>query len=103
MVTTRWRHWLRAKFASSRRRRGAARPRLAYRPWLEYLEYRLAPTANWTGMGDGSSWTDAQNWDHVPGPGDDAVIGSDFAGSTIVHDGHGTDLRTSLNTLRCAG
>ncbi len=36
-----------------------------------------AATVTWTGGGDGTSWEDASNWDMgVPGPLDEAIIGS---------------------------
>jgi hypothetical protein len=57
---------------------------------LVRLEDRLAPaTVNWTGMGHDLNWGSAANWDlHLPGNGDDAVIGSNFAGQTITSSGN---------------
>lgn len=65
------------------------RRRFSCRPELVRLEDRLAPaTVNWTGMGGDPLWNNARNWDlHVPGSGDDAVIGPDFSGQTITSSG----------------
>ncbi len=71
-MTTQKRSRLRQLFAKTR---PAARRRHVLR--LEQLEDRLVlSTINWTGQGDGSSWSVGANWegDLVPGPGDDAQI-----------------------------
>jgi hypothetical protein len=56
-----------------------------YSPVLEHFEDRLVPSQiNWTGLGDGRSWSDPNNWDlAVPGTNDFANIGPQFAGVTI--------------------
>lgn len=42
---------------------------------------------NWTGNGDGSSWSDASNWDTgLPGNGDTPIIADDTNGSTVALD-----------------
>ena len=53
---------------------------------FEPLEERmLLSVIQWTGDGDGKSWSNQLNWagDAVPGPNDDAVIGPAFAAETI--------------------
>ena len=63
--------------------------RPSYRPVLEPLEDRLAlAVILWDGgpHGMGHDWNDPANWvgGHLPGPDDDAQIGAEFAGTTIV-------------------
>ena len=57
-------------------------------PRLELLETRLSPAVVlWDGgaMATGTSWNNPVNWvgDVLPGPADDAQIGSAFNGVTI--------------------
>src|SRR5262245_31819255 len=85
------------------------------RPWwspllVEGLESRIAPaTFNWDGGGDGTTWTDARNWDSpgnnlLPGAADDAVINA-AAGISIVHSSGTDSLRslTSQNAILLSG
>ena len=67
---------------------------------LEALEDRLAPAlVQWTGAGGDLLWSDAQNWSggQLPGSSDDAVIGTAFAGQTIVSSG-----TVSINSVTSA-
>ena len=50
---------------------------------LEQLEGRTLLSVNWSGMGDGTSWSEPSNWygGAVPGVNDDAVIG--LSGSNV--------------------
>jgi hypothetical protein len=53
---------------------------------VEVLEdRRLLSIIAWSGGGDGKLWNDTKNWvgGLLPGPTDDAVIGSAFASQTI--------------------
>jgi hypothetical protein len=63
---------------------------------LEVLEDRLQPSVNWTGGGDGTSWTDPNNWSSLalPGSGDDVFIGGSF---TVRHQ-QGTETLHSLHS-----
>ena len=77
---------------TTRKRRGIHRRNGASSetPWcgLEQLEPRVMLDAvAWTGLGDGVSWSDANNWDTValPGMTDDVTI-IDGADPTIVFD-----------------
>jgi uncharacterized repeat protein (TIGR01451 family) len=68
---------LRAAFAYHGKRRGI-RSVPHFEAWVERLERRVAlSTINWSGNGDGTSFSQAANWvgNAVPGSGDDAVIG----------------------------
>jgi len=72
------------------------------RPHLEALEDRLAPAVVfWDGgtQGTGTDWNEASNWvgDVLPGPGDDARIGSDFRDATITSAG-----AVEIRSIDCA-
>ncbi|HEX4071489.1 MAG TPA: hypothetical protein VHX68_09975, partial [Planctomycetaceae bacterium] len=70
---------------------------------IESLEDRILLSAvSWTGVGDGKSWNNAQNWntDTVPGASDDVTINlansqtivySSAAGTTAIHSLNGSD------------
>ena len=61
------------------RRRGAPR-----RPHLEVLEQRVTPsTYTWTAKGDGMSWNDPNNWQHL-GSMFTQMPGTPTAYSTVV-------------------
>ncbi len=58
---------------------------------VEGLESRLAPaTITWTGAGDGTSWTDGNNWSGqaMPGTNDDAVINTGSAATITIQSGN---------------
>jgi hypothetical protein len=77
------------------------RPARKVRLFCEPLETRLVPsTINWDGGGDGTTWTDANNWNpnSVPGATDDAVIGAAFSGSTIK-----VGANVTINSVSCQG
>jgi hypothetical protein len=73
----------------------------------------LADTIEWTGGGDGISWTDPLNWtpEQVPGAADDAVIGAAFADVEVNIPGTrsiasldaASSLRLSSGTLTITG
>jgi RHS repeat-associated protein len=73
---------------------------------LELLESRclLAPVS-WDGGGDGSRWTDPQNWSDnvVPGAADDVTI--NFGSGTVRHDAgtHTVKSLTTTNPFTLAG
>jgi hypothetical protein len=87
----------RRRFALSASPRFQARP---FRPTLEVLEGRSLPsTVSWiAGNGDfgtAANWQDSLDGSHhVPGPGDDAVIGNGNATVTVAG-------AYSMNDLRC--
>ena len=72
--------------------------RLFRPPFVEELEPRWVPnTVNW-GVSGGGDWDTATNWfdqttmaSHVPGPTDDAVIGTLATGSLITHNTSAAD------------
>src|SRR4051812_46538941 len=70
-------------------RRGIARRKPAWRPWLEILEDRLAPALTWIAapiFGSGL-WSDPQSWleRRPPLPGDDLVFLADSSHG-LVHE-----------------
>src|SRR3989442_1503657 len=74
------------------------KPRFARRLplYLEQLEDRSVPaTATWLGTGDGSSWSDPNNWNPnaVPGSADDVVINATPA-TTIQYSSGATTIRS---------
>ncbi|MCX5659959.1 MAG: hypothetical protein NTW19_09595 [Planctomycetota bacterium] len=71
---TSFHHQLRQRAAFAGKR---VRPARLAANALEPLEQRMMLTAvHWTGLGDGTSWSDGQNWDTLakPGNGDDVTI-----------------------------
>jgi hypothetical protein len=82
-----------------RRRRNSmhARPPAARRLHFQTLERRLLlSVVNWTGGGDGKSWSDAANWSGgaLPDSTSDVMISAP-AGATVTH-ASGTDSIKSL-------
>ncbi len=68
---------------------------------LELLENRLAPAnVNWTGGGDGTSWSDKANWGgSVPGSGDDVTINTAAAATVSIASG----VSASVHSLTTGG
>ena len=73
------------------RRRGVSRSDRNRRFAIESLEQRtLLSVANWTGNGDGSSWSDPANWSGstLPGPGNQVVIYPASKGAIVFAGGN---------------
>ena len=71
-------------------RKPLRRPRRVLLRQLNQLEDRAVPaTINWDGGAGNNNWSVAANWDTdtVPGPGDMAVIDTQFSDITITHSG----------------
>jgi RHS repeat-associated protein len=70
-------------------KKNSTRKRVKFRPQVELLERRellAAVLFDGGSGGEGTNWDVAENWagDVLPGPNDDAIIGSQFAGRTII-------------------
>src|SRR6266705_2390439 len=85
--------------SSSKKRRTKARPTFYARLWVEPLEDRLAPAANWTGPVAGGNWDTAANWtggtgaNGLPGINDDVTI----ANASVTHSNAVTEQIKSLS------
>ncbi len=94
-------HFLKEQIATASARMKRRRRRSG-RTWngLEPLEHRvLLSTVTWTGLGDGTSWDDGDNWDALVAPVDnDDVIIPDVAATTQVTVDSGAS-NTTLNSL----
>jgi hypothetical protein len=73
------------------RRQPRTRPGESFRPRLEQLEdlTLLSTAITWTGLGDHSSWTDANNWDlhRVPAAGDDVTLTTANGTTAVTYNG----------------